>query len=141
MCLDQRGVYCSCVLQECRGWQCCALCRSSRLGVATLRRARERQVAWRETNTPLHNNPVPVGSVCVWCVFDLCNHVMQIHLFPFCCFSAAAHWWLYIQAHPPHHKHTPTSLLTCPSFRHSPIPRIPFHSRHWTMRLTLSFNT
>ena len=81
MCLDQRGVYCSCVLQECRGWQCCALCRSSRLGVATLRRARERQVAWRETNTPLHNNPVPVGSVCVWCVFDLCNHVMQIHLF------------------------------------------------------------
>ena len=45
--------------QECDSWQHCALCRSTRLGTETLRRARERRVVWRESNTPVHS-PVRV---------------------------------------------------------------------------------
>lgn len=50
--------------QECPGWQHCALCRSTRLGAETLRRARERRVDWRDTNTPL-TNPIRVRTQCI----------------------------------------------------------------------------
>lgn len=76
--------------QECPGWQHCALCRSTRLGVETLRRARERRIEWRDTNTPL-TNPIRVRKLC----FLITSLQIHVHVFHSC-----AHWiWYKMSTH------------------------------------------